>query len=178
MIFIPFPTLETKRLLLRENLDSDAAALSALRSHPVVNRYIQRVKPAISAEEAADWIRNRREDRLNGKSVDWMFTVKGEPGIAGKICLWNFSDDRLTCEVGYEMLPEYFGKGIMSEALERVISYGFDELNVHHIEAFTHRDNKKSTDLLSRFGFIPDDSRRDPDVLHNRIFILSRKAPA
>jgi ribosomal-protein-alanine N-acetyltransferase len=57
-------------------------------------------------------------------------------------------------EVGYVLLPEYQGKGIMHEALGAVIAYGFDVMKLHSIEANTNPNNTPSHKLLERHGFV------------------------
>lgn len=72
----------------------------------------------------------------------------------GTICLWNFSDDRSEAEVGFELLPEFQGKGLMSEALDSVIDFCFSRINFEIINADVHMDNQKSVGLLKRYNFV------------------------
>ena len=65
--------------------------------------------------------------------------------------MWNFSSDRKTAELGYDLLPEFFNKGIMSEALQQVILFGQETLKLNTIEAYTHQDNSNSIKLLEKF---------------------------
>jgi len=57
-------------------------------------------------------------------------------------------------EVGYELLPPYHGKGIMQEALLKVIEYGFDILKLKRIVADPKEINLKSVKLLEKCGFV------------------------
>ncbi|GAB3907742.1 hypothetical protein GCM10028803_42040 [Larkinella knui] len=63
-------------------------------------------------------------------------------------------------------MPNFQGRGIMKEALEKVIDYAFNTLNVAAIEAFVHRENQSSIKLLEKFSFRhsnePDPT--DPDL--------------
>ena len=67
-----------------------------------------------------------------------MITVNNNPEIIVKICLWNFSKDYKTAEVGYNLNPNFQKKGIMSESLKSMVNFGFIELYKKRIEAFTH----------------------------------------
>jgi ribosomal-protein-alanine N-acetyltransferase len=171
---VQFPVeISTKRLSLRRVTTDDTAVFFALRTHPEVNRYINR-PPGNSIEKTREWVDQRIQDFDNGKNVNWAICLKGTKDVMGSICLWNFSEDRLTCEIGYDLFPEYHGKGIMSDAIEHVILYAFDELNVDRIEAFTQHDNTASKKLLDKFGFHLESERRDSDNSNNRIYVLTR----
>ena len=74
--------------------------------------------------------------------------------VVGTICLFDFSDENGKCEIGYELLTNFQGQGIMKEATEKVIEYAFYTLQVQKIEAFSHIDNQSSLKLLEKFSFM------------------------
>lgn len=88
--------------------------------------------------------------------------------------MWNFSDNYKTAEVGYNLKPTFQKKGIMSEALNSIINFGFTELNIDKIEAFTHFQNESSKKLLKKIGFQFIKSRKDADNPFNLIFELHK----
>ncbi|MCL4340850.1 MAG: GNAT family N-acetyltransferase, partial [Candidatus Thermoplasmatota archaeon] len=55
--------------------------------------------------------------------------------IAGTACLWNMDLESDIAELGYELHPEYWRKGIMTEALEALIRWAFQEFELNRIEA-------------------------------------------
>ena len=67
--------------------------------------------------------------------------------------LFDFSDDNLKVEIGYELLPEFQGKGIMQEATSKVIDFGIQRIGLNLIKAYTHYENQSSTRLLEKFKF-------------------------
>ena len=73
--------------------------------------------------------------------------------LIGTICLFDFSDDNLKAEIGYELLPEFQGKGIMQEATSKVIDFGIQRIGLNLIKAYTHSENQSSTRLLEKFNF-------------------------
>ena len=176
MKFIPFPEFKTERLLLRQVQDSDCGAILFLRSDPTVNKFIERpeFRQTKNEADALNFIREIEEEQENDESVSWGITLHGNPEIIGTICLWNFSTDQKTAEVGYNLMPPFYRKGIMSEAIKLVIDYGFKQLNLEKIEAYTHFKNENSTKLLEKTGFhlIPD--RKDEDDANNLIFEIKR----
>ncbi len=92
--------------------------------------------------------------------------------LIGTICIWNISEDRLKAEIGYELVPEEQGKGFMREALKAVIDFAFKSARLQSLEAYTHRDNKASSNLLIHHGFILQPGRKDPENDNHIIFCL------
>ena len=76
-------------------------------------------------------------------------------------------------EIGYGLAPDYFGKGYMSETFAEVLDYGFGELNIQLIEAYTHKENDASKNLLERNGFHFCPNRKDEDNSTNAIFEMN-----
>lgn len=95
--------------------------------------------------------------------------------MIGSICLWNFSNNLKTAEVGYSLYPEFQNKGIMSEALKSVIDYGFNELKLDKIEAFTHSKNEPSKKLLEKNGLQINHNRKDENNSFNTIFEIEKQ---
>ena len=105
MNFEPFPYLKTERLLLRKLEFEDQNMIKILRSHPEVNRYIKRDPPSI--DEAIQFIERIHSGLREGISVLWVISDKQSEQFMGTLCLWNFSEDGKTGEVGYDLLPEF-----------------------------------------------------------------------
>lgn len=151
-ILSTFPTLTTERLTLRQPLESDAQQIFLLRSDAIVNKYLDR-QPSETVEEALSFIRKVNESFKNNEGLYWAITQTGKEKLIGTICLFDFSDELKKCEIGYELLPNYQGQGIMNEALKKIIEFTFQTLRLGTIDAFTHKDNQSSTKLLQKFYF-------------------------
>ncbi|HXS36296.1 MAG TPA: GNAT family protein [Flavipsychrobacter sp.] len=153
--FMPFSNLTTEHLVLRRPDIRDAKNMFALRTDKNVNKYLDRPLPD-SIEEVALFI-----DKLN-KGIDentalyWIITLKDTTELIGTICYWNISKENHTAETGFELIPAFQGKGIMREALSKVIEFGFNTLHFHSITAWTHKDNYPSQKLLETNHFIRD----------------------
>jgi ribosomal-protein-alanine N-acetyltransferase len=87
------------------------------------------------------------------ESVVWAITIKGSEKLIGSILLWNIVKEQDTAEIGYELIPAYQGKGLMQEALQKVIEYGFDIMKLKTIRAFFDPANERSKRILERNGF-------------------------
>ncbi|WP_080057808.1 GNAT family N-acetyltransferase [Spirosoma aerolatum] len=147
-----FPILTSKRLTLRQPLESDAQHLFLLRSDISVNKYLDR-QPTETVEEVVSFIRKVNENFKNGTGIYWVIIQAGNEKVIGAICLFNFSYELKKCEIGYELLSNYQGKGIMNEALKKIIGFTFKTLKFETIDAFVHKGNQRSTKLLRKLNF-------------------------
>jgi len=171
--FSPFPELETVRLRLRKVSDMDIPNILFLRSDPGVNKYIRRQKLK-NPEEVRDFISKINNDIRGGRCFYWAISFIDSPKLIGVVCLWNFTEDHLDAELGYELMPAFQNQGIMGEAVSSVLHFAFEQIALEKIEAFTDRKNKNSIRLLKNNGFRQLPKRTDPDNASNIIFSLGR----
>ncbi|WP_419802189.1 GNAT family N-acetyltransferase [Mucilaginibacter sp.] len=150
--FTLFPVLKTERLTLRQLINSDADEIFALRSDDKVNKYLDR-KPSKSIDDAKTFIQTIKENIQRKNSIYWAITLSGTDKLIGTICLFDFSDHNSKAEIGYELLPDFQGKGIMLEATLKVIAFGIQYIGLSSIEAYTHSENQSSTWLLEKTNF-------------------------
>ncbi|MBZ0277883.1 MAG: GNAT family N-acetyltransferase [Anaerolineae bacterium] len=159
--FTHFPTLTTERLSLRRIQVEDAAAVFAIKSNPAVTHaYGREPHPAI--ENSLGWIQRLQTYYAEREALVWGITFKGqaEP-VIGSCTFWNFTGGFRCAELGYELHPDYWGQGIMSEVLPAILAFGFRELDLHRIEANTMANNAASLSLLRRAGFIEEGRLRE-----------------
>ena len=167
-----FPGLTTERLVLRQLQDSDAFTISKLRSDDAVNAYIDRPKQT-SLEGASAFITKINGNIREGKCFYWAICLKGNPDLIGTACLFNFSTDKATAELGYELSPEFQGQGITNEAVRQVIAFAFHTTGFCGLEACVHRDHVKSINLLLKNNFIPDLAKKEEKLPDYNFFVLA-----
>lgn len=154
--FSPFPEIQTERLLLRRMTTNDAAEILYLRSSEDVMKYIDRERTK-SIEDAKLFLDKIDVSVKTNNGIMWGITLKEEPGkLIGNIGYWRLIKEHYRAEVGYMLHPSYWKKGIMKEALLRVIDFGFDKMNLHSIEANINPGNAASAMLLESTGFIKE----------------------
>ncbi len=165
--------LETERLQLKEINESHVEDILKIRSNEVINQFVRRNSPK-NNYDALQFILTIKERTRNNQTFYWGISLKDQPRLIGTICLWNFSEDRKTAEVGYELLPDYHRKGIMSEALTAVLNFSFNHLHLQEILAMTDKFNENSKGLLLKHDFILEEEREDEDFPGNQIFSLKK----
>ena len=152
--FTPFPTLHTQRLILRQLTLHDEQEIFELRTNDAVNRFLNRQKPQ-SLQDVRQFIQLITDNVQKNETVYWAIALAHDPKLIGTIILWNLKPENDMAELGYELLPQYQGQGLMQEALTSVIGYGFTNMQLKTIEAGVHIHNNSSIKLLEKNHFIP-----------------------
>jgi ribosomal-protein-alanine N-acetyltransferase len=167
--FHPFHNLETERLLLRRLNNNDVEEVFALRSNPQVMQYIPR--PILkSQEEALAHIAMMDEKIENNTGINWGITVKGEEKIMGIIGHYRIQPENHRAEIGYMSLPQYNGKGYITEAIKAVVTYGFEQMNLHSIEAVIDPGNTASEKVLLKNGFVKEAHILENELLEGKFW--------
>ncbi|MGQ7944492.1 GNAT family N-acetyltransferase [Flavobacterium sp. WC2509] len=154
--FLPFPVLKTDRLLLRRLTIADADTILALRSNDQVMKYIPR--PYLKNKQDALELITLFDDKIeNGIGINWGIAFLDEPEkILGIIGHYRMKPEHYRAEVGYMLFPEFNRKGIVSEALQKVVEYGFKKMKLHSIEAILDPENIASEKVLLKNGFVKE----------------------
>lgn len=150
--FEPFPTLHTERLVLRQPLPNDAERNFLLRTDERVMAYIGRPRPN-NVQEAAAMLELLEHDRNAGTRLGWIIALPEDPAMIGTIGLYKLEPEHQLAEVGFQLMHEQWGNGLMREALTAVTRFAFDELGAHRVEARTDPRNTRTRALLERCGF-------------------------
>jgi ribosomal-protein-alanine N-acetyltransferase len=151
--FTPFPILTTERLTLRQLSIDDKQNIFDLRSDAEINKYLNRA-PSKTIDDAVNFIEKVNDSIRNNNSIYWVISLTNTNTFVGTICLFDFSNENNSCEIGYELLTKFQRQGIMKEATQVVIDYVFQTLKFKKIVAFTHYENQNSTNLLLKFNFV------------------------
>ncbi|WP_238539449.1 GNAT family N-acetyltransferase [Flavobacterium sp. CF136] len=148
-----FPILTTERLTLRQLSIDDQQDVFTLRSDAEINKYLDR-EPSKTIDDAINFISKVNDNIEKSNTYYWAITLTDAKTLVGTICLFDFSNEKNSCEIGYELMTKFQGQGIMKEAVQVVIDYVFQVLKFKKILAFTHYDNQNSTNLLLKFNFV------------------------
>jgi ribosomal-protein-alanine N-acetyltransferase len=162
--FHPFKNLETERLILRRVSEKDIPEIFALRSNPQLMKYIPRplLKTLDDAKEHFKMIDDKIEANVG---INWAMTIKGNDKMIGLIGHYRIQPENHRCEICYMLLPEYENNGYITEAIKAVLNYGFDDLEMHSIDAVIDPENKGSEKVLQKNGFV-----KEAHILENELF--------
>ncbi|WP_461451726.1 GNAT family N-acetyltransferase [Mucilaginibacter sp.] len=161
--------IETERLLIREVMPEDIDGMFEMDSDPEVHKYLGN-QPLKSKKESAamnEFIRRQYIDfgigrwamieKATGNFMGWTgFKFINEP-INGHT---NYYD------LGYRMIPKYWGRGYATEAAKACLEYNHRHLNLSPVYAITHDSNSGSKNVLVKSGFIPTETFMHHGILH------------
>jgi ribosomal-protein-alanine N-acetyltransferase len=175
-VFDEFPEIETENLILREILPDDAEAIFRIFSDDEVTRYYD-LSTYTTIEQAYELIDFFDESFELERAIRWGITRKSDGllvGTCGYVWLRTYRG-----EIGYELARPYWRQGIMTEAVDAIVDFGFRELGLNRIEALTMVDNAASVALLRKVGFVQEGILRQHDYFKGkfhdmRLFALLR----
>ena len=150
--FTPFPSLSTNRLRLRQLTRADVNEIYFFHTDERMLEFINRPKIE-SLDDAYQFIEKINTGIGRNEWIYWGITRKGSGRLIGTICLWNIVPEEHKAEIGYELHPDFQGKGYMQEAVEEVLKYGFETMQALEIEALLRSDNLPSVNVLKRNDF-------------------------
>ncbi|MDE5578251.1 MAG: GNAT family N-acetyltransferase [Oscillospiraceae bacterium] len=147
------PTLETERLFLRELTADDADDLRKWFGLDIVYKYWGR--PAGKGEKNPELLFIDPRPHVKRKpSHDfiWGIVNKENSKVIGMIEVFDVENDRLG-NVGYRLDPDFWNKGICTEALKRVTEFIFSETKIDRLHAEADIENAASNAVLKKCGF-------------------------
>lgn len=80
----------------------------------------------------------------------------------------DLSEEHKKAEIGLWLLPDFWGKGIMTEAMPLICNYGFNELRLHRIEGFVESDNTNCRKAMAKLDFQHEGTMKDCEVKNGK----------
>lgn len=148
--FIPFPVLETKRLIFRNVEKTDLQDIFDYASDPDLTAYLtwEAHQTLADTEGFIEFILENNKRHTGGT---WVIAWKETNRVIGTIDLaWN--QKHYAAELAYALSREFWRKGIGTEAVQEMVRFGFEELNLERIYARCHPDNIASYKLMEKSG--------------------------
>ena len=149
-------TLKTERLILRPWCEQDLEPLAKLNADPRVMEYL--LAPLTYEESAARLEVYTQHIRNFGWGL-WAVSVPGISDFIGWIGLWPIGFDAHftpAIEVGWRLLPEFWGYGYATEGARASLKYGFEILKLDEIVSITVVANIRSRRVMERIGMHHD----------------------
>jgi ribosomal-protein-alanine N-acetyltransferase len=147
-----FPALTTRRLHLRLPKVEDTAAFGNVLSLAEVTRHTN-WPDAPTPARMQRYMRWMAKLHGSGKGCAWIIEEARSGALVGAI-RFNSIEKRWRCAVlGYEAHPDFWGRGLMTEAVRAVVACGRDTFRLNRIEAWTLPGNGASDRVLEKAGF-------------------------
>ncbi|EON70294.1 GNAT family N-acetyltransferase [Lysinibacillus sphaericus] len=150
--FTDFPRFQTERFFLRQATTNDASDIFALYSHEEVVKYLP-FTPFKSQEDAINEINWYDKIFKEQTGLRWVIEDIDSKNIIGTCGFLNYEKAHNRIEIGYDLTPKYWGKGVMKETLPCIIHFAFMTMNINKIEAKVEPENTSSMRLLEKFDF-------------------------
>jgi RimJ/RimL family protein N-acetyltransferase len=159
--------IEAERAILREWKDTDTKSLIENINNLNIARYMMVIPHPYTKEDAKWWISHCKEKLKEKPRKDYSFAIelKSEKKAIGGIGLSNVDKFQGTAELGYWLGERYHKRGLMSEALFRVLEFAFGKLNLRRVEAKVFIKNNASSALLIKFGFSHEGTLRKASIV-------------
>lgn len=171
--------LHSERLLLRKMDERDIDALYAYFSKDIVTQYfgMDTFKEVEDARKLLDSFGQTFEQR---RGYRWGIVLKETNTLIGTFGIHSLLALHKRAEIGYDLHPDYWHKGYATEALETVLTFGFNKLGLHRIGAIIFPANTASKNLVLKRGFVEEGTLRDYIFQHGKshdtiIYSLTRK---
>jgi len=146
-----FAYLESNRFYLKPIADDDLVNIHKGLSHPDVIKYYGVSFMTLEAtQEQMDWYADLIK---NETGIWWGVFSKSNNEFVGAGGLNDLCKIKSKAEIGFWLLPEYWGIGIMTETMPILLNYAFAQLKLQRIEGFVETDNKNCKKALDKLGF-------------------------
>jgi len=147
-----FPELKSERIHLSSLGPQDVDAYFDMRSDVEFMKYLGR-DPMKSKSEARDRLSSMIEDFKRGEGISWKISLAQNDQLIGYIGFWRIDFKNRRAEIGFGLQAAHQNQGFMTEALKRIVEFGFQEMKIHSIMADSDPRNKPTLHLLEKVGF-------------------------
>lgn len=160
--------IEKMNCMIRKWMLSDAADLAAALSNPKVQNNLRDGLPYPYIEQdAADYITAMLSANENDT---FAFAIMADGKVIGSIGVFRQKNiHRLTAELGYYIAEEYWGKGIMTEAVKQICEYVFNKSDIIRIYAEPFAHNSASCRVLEKSGFQYEGTLKNNAIKNNKV---------
>lgn len=160
-------TLYTPRLTLRRLEMTDAAPLfKNYGTDEQVSRFLL-WKPYKRVEDVEAFISGVIEDYSRPDTYHWAIVFDGE--ICGSISSYAISEKNLSCEIGYCLSRNLWGKGLTTEAAKAILRYMFEEIGMERVCATHDVDNPASGRVMEKCGMTHEGTLRKHYLRHDGV---------
>lgn len=166
-LFSKIPMIETDRLILREMKKSDARDMYEYSSNPMTSEFLL-WDVHKDLDFTQDFINYVISKYKVGEYNDWALEHKEDKKMIGTCGFTRIDEDNRVAEIGYVLNPDYWGEGLATEAVEAVLNFAFDTMNMHRVEAKFMFGNDASLAVMKKVGMKFEGYQRDAMYVKGR----------
>ncbi len=165
-----FPRLQSKRVLLRQFVASDIEHVFRGLSNPDVIEYYGVSFDSLEAtKEQMIWFSDLEK---NEQGIWWAVCSKEDGEFLGAGGLNNLIKEHKKAEIGFWLLPEHWGKGLMTGTIPLILQYAFDTMGLHRIEGFVETNNQNCKKALAKLQFNLEGTMQDCEIKKGRFISI------
>lgn len=162
--------IKTDRLLLRQFEESDLENVFKGLSHPdIIKHYGISFDNLESTKEQMAWFADLEKNETGMWFAVCSLDNKTFYGAGG---LNDLSKEHKKAEIGFWLLTDFWGQGIMKETMPLICNYGFDKLGLHRIEGFVESDNTNCKNAMAKLDFQYEGTMKDCEVKNEKFISL------
>jgi [ribosomal protein S5]-alanine N-acetyltransferase len=165
-----FPTIKTERLLLRQFVESDLENVFKGLSDPEIIKYYGISYQAL--EDTKEQMKYFTDLEESGKGIWWAVCSLDNKTFYGAGGLSGLSKEHKKAEIGFWLLTDFWGQGIMTEAMPLICKYGFENLGLHRIEGLVETDNLNCKKAMKKLYFKLEGTMRDCEIKNGKFISL------
>lgn len=170
MTTVNFPTIRTERLLLRQFVESDLENVYKGLSNPEIIKYYGVSYKTLEDTKAQMQFYSELEKNKTG--IYWAICSLDNHFFYGAGGLNGVKKEHKKAEVGFWILTEFWGQGIMKEAMPIICNYGFNNLELHRIEGLVETDNLNCKKAMKKLDFKYEGTMRDCEMKNGKFISL------
>ena len=160
--------ISTETLTLRFLTEADLPAVYDIFSHPEVMRYWS-YPPWTHRAQAEQWLINVQEGYRTRNDIQLGIERRSDHTLLGTCTLFQFHVASRRAEIGYALGRPYWGFGYMHLALQALLQYAFETLNLNRLEADIDPRNQASAKTLERLGFQKEGYLRERWIVNDEV---------
>jgi len=160
--------IPTETLILRFLSEADLPAVYDIFSHPEVMRYWS-YPPWTDRSQAQQWLINIQEGYRTRNALQLGIERQADPALVGTCTLFQFHAPSRRAEIGYALGRPYWGAGYMHEALQALLGFAFQILELNRLEADIDPRNLASAKTLERLGFQKEGHLRERWIVNDEV---------
>ncbi|NGX29086.1 MAG: putative ribosomal N-acetyltransferase YdaF [Candidatus Anoxychlamydiales bacterium] len=170
--------LETTRLTLRKPEPDDVDDIFEYAKDPEVARFT-RFQPQKTSQETKMFLQVTKQKHQNKTALVLVIELKAEKKVIGTISFQNISELDERAEIGFVLSKKYWSKGLMSEAFQAFLEFGFKKIRFNRLEAFSDIENYRSSnllkDIMQKEGLLREREKKDNRFCSFNIFSILKK---